>query len=88
MTIKIQGNNATLVGAKNPVWANEEQTLIQLDCKFSHYASIGITENDGYLSFMADPNDTEAHGRQIYANAVNGDYGTVGAYVAPESEGE
>jgi len=86
MTIKIQGNNATLVGAKNPVWANEEQTLIQLDCKFSHYSSIGITENDGYLSFLADPNDTEEHGRQIYANAVNGDYGTVGAYVAPEGE--
>ena len=86
MTITIQSNGATLIDAKNPVWANEEQTVIELDCKFSHYASLGITENDGYLPFLANPNDAEAHGRQIYANAVNGDYGTVGAYVAPEGE--
>lgn len=86
MTITIEKIGATLIDAKNPVWANEEQTVIELDCKFSHYAAIGITENDGYLSFTADPNDPEAHGRQIYANAVNGDYGTVGAYVAPEGE--
>tara|TARA_R100000773_G_C4192321_1_gene97787 strand:- start:9 stop:272 length:264 start_codon:yes stop_codon:yes gene_type:complete len=86
MTITIQGNNATLVGAKNPVWANEEQTLIQLDCKFSHYSTLGITENDGYLPFMANPNDIEAHGRQIFEKAKAGDYGTVGDYVAPKEE--
>lgn len=86
MTITINANGATLLGAKSPVWANEEQTLIELQCKFSHYESLGLTENDGYYPFTASPNDTEAHGRQIYANAVNGDYGTVGAYVAPEGE--
>ena len=86
MTITIQFNGATLIGARNPVWANEERTLISLECKFSHYESMGLTENDGYYGFTADPNDLEEHGRQIYANAVNGDYGTVGAYVAPEGE--
>mgnify|MGYP006211808729 FL=1 len=80
MTVTIQSTGATLIDAKNPVWANEEQTLITLECKFSHYASIGLTENDGYYLFAADPNDPELHGRQIYANAVNGDYGTIGAY--------
>ena len=87
MTITIQSNGATLLGAKNPVWANEENTLIQLDCKFSHYASLGITENDGYAAFMAAPNDIEEHGRQIFEKAKAGDYGTVGDYVAPK-EGE
>tara|TARA_R100000458_G_C8049730_1_gene97413 strand:- start:168 stop:416 length:249 start_codon:yes stop_codon:yes gene_type:complete len=81
MTITIKKIGATLIGAKNPVWANKEQTLIQLDCKFSHYAAIGITENNGYLSFMADPDDPEEHGRQIFEKAKAGDYGTVGDFV-------
>jgi len=70
----------TLIDAKNPVWSNAEQTLITLECKFSHYEAAGMTENDGYYLFTASPNDLELHGRQIYANAVNGDYGTIGAY--------
>ncbi len=86
MTITIQGNGATLIGAKNPVWANEEKTLIELDCKFSHYPSLGITENDGYLSFMANPDDPEEHGRLIFANAKKGEYGTIKDYVAPKGE--
>ena len=81
MTITIKKIGATLIDAKNPVWANKEQTLIQLDCKFSHYAAIGITENNGYLSFMADPDDPEEHGRQIFEKAKAGDYGTVGDFV-------
>tara|TARA_R100000773_G_C4195765_1_gene99996 strand:+ start:628 stop:894 length:267 start_codon:yes stop_codon:yes gene_type:complete len=88
MTITIQGNGATLIDAKNPVWANEEKTLIELDCKFSHYPSLGITENDGYLSYMANPDDPEEHGRQIFEKAKAGEYGTVGDYVAPSSDPE
>ena len=86
MTIKIQGNGATLVGAKNPVWANAENTLIVLECKFSHYANLGMTENNGYYEFLANPEDPEQHGREIYAKAANGDYGTVGDYVDPTGE--
>ena len=39
-----------------------------------------VTRDDGYYLFVADPNDPELHGRQIYANAVKGDYGTIEAY--------
>ena len=87
MTITIKGNGATLIGAKNPVWADKDKTLIILDCKFSHYANLGMTENDGYYDFLANPNDVEEHGRQIFEKAKAGDYGTVGDYVAPK-EGE
>jgi hypothetical protein len=41
---------------------------------------MGMTENDGYYPFTADKNDLELHGKRIYENAVNGDYGTIGAY--------
>ena len=84
MTIKIKLNGATLIGAKNPVWGDEKKTFILLDCKFSHYADIGMTENNGYYSFGASPDDIEEHGRQIFEKAKAGDYGTVGDYVAPE----
>tara|TARA_A100001388_G_scaffold263947_1_gene234800 strand:+ start:493 stop:765 length:273 start_codon:yes stop_codon:yes gene_type:complete len=84
MTIKIKLNGATLIGAKNPVWGDEKKTFILLDCKFSHYESIGLTENNGYYSFGASPDDIEEHGRQIFEKAKAGDYGTVGDYVPPE----
>ena len=87
MTITIQSIGATLIGAKNPVWGDENNTFINLDCKFSHYANIGMTENDGYYPFTASPDDTEAHGKQIFEKAKAGEYGTVGDYVAPK-EGE
>ena len=64
MTITIQSIGATLLGAKNPVWGDADKTFIILDCKFSHYANIGMTENDGYYPFTATPNDDEEHGKQ------------------------
>jgi len=84
MTIKIQVNGATLIDAKNPRWMDEKKTSIVLECKFSHYADMGMTENDGYYEFGASPDDPEEHGRQIFEKAKAGDYGTVGDYVAPE----
>ena len=84
MTIKIKINGATLIDAKNPKWMDEEKTSIVLECKFSHYADLGMTENNGYYEFGATPDDPEEHGRQIFEKAKAGDYGTVGDYVAPE----
>ena len=84
MTIKIKLTGATLVDAKNPKWMDEEKTCIVLECKFSHYAEMGLTDNDGYYEFGATPDDVEEHGRQIYEKAKAGDYGTVADYVAPE----
>ena len=84
MTIKIKLNGGILIDAKNPRWMYEEKTSIVLECKFSHYADMGMTENDGYYEFGATPDDPEEHGRQILEKAKAGDYGTVGDYVAPE----
>ena len=83
MTITINNTNKTLIGARNPVWFDSDQTMVELECKFSHYADLGLTENDGYYKFLATADDTEPHGVQIYNNCINGDYGTIGAYVPP-----
>ena len=61
--------------AKDPRWANPEQTLIDLTIKWT-----GIDEE---LPFTASPTDTEAHGRAIFAAAVAGDFGPIAEYVPP-----
>jgi hypothetical protein len=61
--------------AKDPRWANAEQTLIDLTIKWDAI--------DEELPFTASPSDTEAHGRTIFAAALNGDFGPVADYVAP-----
>jgi len=40
-------------------------------------------EGLGEVPFGASPNDAEAHGREIYARALAGEYGEVAPYVAP-----
>lgn len=37
----------------------------------------------GPVPFTASPDDVEAHGREIYQKAIAGEFGPVGAYVAP-----
>ena len=66
-----------LVYAKNPVWANRSQTLISLTVRFE--------EIDEDLPFTANPNDVEAHGRDIFARAKAGEFGQVADFttVAP-----
>lgn len=61
--------------AKDPKWANAEQTLIDITIKWD-----GIEEE---LPFTASPTDTEAHGRAIFAAASAGEFGPVAEYVAP-----
>lgn len=65
----------TVTDAKNPVWANDDKNAITLDVNFAEMPG------DDYVSFTASPSDTMEHGRTIYANAVNGDYGTITDYV-------
>ena len=67
-----------LIDAKNPKWGNAEHTLIDVEAKFEHYP-----EEWGYLPFMANPEDVEAHGRDLYQRCVNGEFGTIAEYVAP-----
>ncbi len=61
--------------AKDPRWANAEQTLIDLIIKWDE-----IPEE---LPFTASPNDVVDYGRQIYAAAAEGQYGPVAAYTPP-----
>lgn len=58
-----------------PQWANAEQTAI--DC-VATFDQIGEP-----VPFTANPNDTEAHGREIFARCVAGEFGDVAAYVPP-----
>jgi hypothetical protein len=65
-----------ILSVASPVWANAEHTLINCEITVEQYPG-------EVMPFTADPNDDEAHGRQIYADCVAGAYGTVGAYVPP-----
>lgn len=69
-----------LIYAKDPVWANRSQTLINLTVRFE--------EIDEDLPFTANPNDTEDHGRDIYARAIAGEFGEVALFepIAPTVE--
>jgi hypothetical protein len=69
-----------LTYAKDPVWANRSQTLINLTVRFE--------EIDEDLPFTANPNDVEAHGRDIYARTVAGEFGEVAPFepVAPTTD--
>jgi hypothetical protein len=59
------------INTRNPVWANAEKTLI--DCEINH-------PQYGWIPFTASPDDTEQHGRELFAFLSQG---TVGAYIAP-----
>ena len=59
--------------AKNPVWMNEEHTMIDLIIKWDNY--------DEELPFTASSFDNEEHGRVIFENAKNGSFGVVAEYV-------
>jgi hypothetical protein len=61
--------------ATNPVWADAEQTRIDLTIKWE-----GIAEE---FPFTASPTDTAEHGRAIFAAALAGEFGPVAAYVPP-----
>jgi hypothetical protein len=67
---------STLTSVTNPVWSNAEQTTIDCNITTSQFGS-------EVLPFTASPEDTEAHGRAIFADLVAGVYGPIAEYVAP-----
>ena len=82
--------NINIEAVRNCVWYNEEKTLINCEAQFSH---IFTEDEEGvktyeWLPFLANPNDVEAHGRKLYENAVNGDYGEVAEFEHPSLEKE
>lgn len=59
----------------NPEWADEQKTLIKANVKFACF-----TED---VSFVASPNDVEAHGRELFHRLSAGEFGAIGEYIAP-----
>lgn len=62
--------------ARNPVWANAQQTTIDIEVNFEHL-------DEEYVLFTADPLDVEAHSVEIYNRAVAGDFGAIADYTPP-----
>jgi hypothetical protein len=55
--------------AKNPQWANRDQTSINITVKFE-----SINEE---LPFAANANDPEEYGRTLYSQALSGTFGEI-----------
>lgn len=66
----------TIEYAKNPVYANEQGTAIQLTVKFYEFAE--------ELLFGATSWDPEPYGVELYNNAVAEIYGPIAPYVPPQ----
>ena len=60
--------------AKDPRWADEAHTMIDLTIKWSL-----VNEE---LPFTASPDDVEAHGKAIFEAAKVGRFGVVAEYTA------
>lgn len=61
--------------ATAPSWADADHTAINLTVKFESF--------DEPLPFCANPDDIEAHGRELYQRAMLGEFGSIAEYVAP-----
>jgi hypothetical protein len=61
--------------AHSPIWANAEHSRIELVAQFAWIA--------GEVPFTASQSDCEAHGRDLFTRAAAGEFGAIGAYVAP-----
>lgn len=62
--------------AENLRYTNAEHTMIDCDVDFSHV-------KDGPYTFTAYANDTEKHGRDLFAALSSGDYGPISEFVPP-----
>ena len=65
----------TIQYAKDPWYGDAEGIDIQLTVKFE--------EMSDELPFCANADDPMSYGRELYANALRGDYGTIAPYVPP-----
>jgi len=71
----IKAKTMKLEYAKNPQWVDAEHTMIDLVIKWDVFPE--------ELPFTASPNDIEQHGRDIFAAALQGEFGPVVEYVPP-----
>lgn len=68
----------TINSARNPKWADYAQTRVDMEVQF-------VELGDQYVPFAAVADDCEPHGREIFNNALNGDYGVIASYTPPEN---
>ncbi len=66
----------TWTEVRNLQWSNGSYTDIDMEVKFTH---IG----DEWFPFTASASDTEPHGKDLHARAMNGEFGAV----SPPPEG-
>jgi hypothetical protein len=62
--------------AKNPTWANRDKTTIKLIVKFAEF--------NEELPFAANAHDPEEYGQQIYAQALNEEFGIIAPFTPKE----
>jgi hypothetical protein len=68
----------TIESARSPEYADEGNESIRIIVKFK--------ELSYEVPFIAQSNDSEAHGRDLYARACTGEFGAIAAYVKPAEE--
>lgn len=74
--------NITYSAARNPRWHNEEQTEIILEVEFDHLP------NDPWVETLCMATGDLPHIHKLYAEATNGDYGTIAAYAPLQITGD
>lgn len=65
----------TIEYAKQLIWCNAEHTAFDCVVKFRQF--------NEELPTTVDPNDNYAHIKELWANGLAGNYGTIQEYVAP-----
>lgn len=67
-----------VIYAKNPKFSSADNSTIDLIVKFDAF--------NEEIPFTANPNDVVLYGRELYAKAMNGDFGNIAQYVPPSSD--
>ena len=69
-----------VLAVKNPVWANAEKTLIRCDVDFDDPSL------EGFIPFVASPDDSEEHGREIFTRVTSKEFGKIGKFTPDVAE--
>ena len=68
----------TVNDARNPKWANNAQTWVDLEVDFDELDEV-------YVPFTAMADDPEPHGVSLYNRAIAGDFGPIADFTPPPS---
>ena len=64
-----------IIETKNPKYIAADKKIIQLEVKFEEIQDMG------FLPFGATEDDVEAHGRELYRQALSGEFGEIEEFV-------